>query len=44
MRSVTAKDAFANAIISLDAFAKEMAWSIEDDLENLKYLYSGYLK
>jgi len=44
LRSVVTKDAFANAIISLDAFAKELPWSIEDDLENLRYLYSGYFK
>lgn len=44
LRSVIAKDAFANAIISLDAFAKELPWSIEGDLDNLKYLYHGYLK
>ena len=42
LRSVITKDAFANAIISLDAFAKELPWSIEDDLENLEYLYKGY--
>jgi len=44
LRSVVTKDAFANAIISLDAFAKQLPWSIEDNLDNLKYLYSGYLK
>ena len=42
LRPVITKDAFANAIISLDAFAKELPWSIEDDLENLEYLYKGY--
>jgi len=42
LRTVITKDAFANAIISLDAFAKELPWSIDDDLENLEYLYNGY--
>jgi len=42
LRPIIKKDAFANAIISLDAFAKELPWSIEDQLENLEYLYSGY--
>ena len=43
IRPIINKDAFANAIISLDAFAKELPWSIEDDLEELRYLYSGFL-
>jgi len=43
LRPVIAKDAMANAIISLDAFAKELPWSIEDGLEDLEYLYRGYL-
>ena len=44
MRPVIDKDAFANAIISLDAFAKELPWSIESDLQNLQYLYSGHFE
>lgn len=44
LRPVIAKDAFANAIISLDAFAKELPWSIEDGVQDLEYLYTGFFK
>jgi len=44
LRPAIMKDALANAIISLDAFAKELPWSIEEDLEELKHLYDGYFK
>ncbi|OQX86340.1 hypothetical protein B6D60_06540 [candidate division KSB1 bacterium 4484_87] len=42
LRPAIVKDALANAIISLDAFAKELPWSIEDELEELQHLYTGY--
>ena len=44
LRPVIQKDAMANAIISLDAFAKELPWLIEENLEEIRYLYSGYFK
>ncbi|MDW7681743.1 MAG: hypothetical protein SCK70_14365 [bacterium] len=44
LRPVIDRDAMANAIISLDAFAKELPWSIEEGLEDITYLYQGYLK
>ncbi|NOZ61360.1 MAG: hypothetical protein GXO74_06730 [Calditrichaeota bacterium] len=44
LRPAIMKDALANAVISLDAFAKELPWSIEDDLEELQHLYTGYFQ
>ncbi|MBN2010749.1 hypothetical protein JW960_15490 [candidate division KSB1 bacterium] len=39
LRSVTKTDAFANAIITLDAFAKELPCSIEEQLKDMEYLF-----
>ena len=40
LRSVTRTDAFANAIITLDAFAKELPCSIEEQLKDIEYLFN----
>ena len=42
LRTVTEKDAFTNAVITLDAFAKELPWSIEEQLKNIEYLFEAY--
>ncbi len=44
LRPAILKDALANAIISLDAFAKELPWTIEDNLQELEHLYTGYFR
>lgn len=36
------EDATVNAIILLDLLSQAVSWSIEDDLEELKYLFEGY--
>lgn len=42
LRSVTEKDAFANAIVKLDAYARELPRLIEERLENFEYLFAAY--
>lgn len=42
LRTVTEKDAFANAIVSLDAFAKELPWTIEEQLKDIEYIFNVY--
>ena len=42
LRTITEKDAITNAVVTLDAFAKELPWSIEDQLENIEYLFKAY--
>ena len=42
LRTVTEKDAFTNAIVSLDAFAKELPWSIEDQLKDIEHIFKAY--
>ena len=42
LRTVTENDAFANAIVSLDAFAKELPWSIEEHLKDMEYIFNVY--
>ena len=42
LRAVTERDAFTNAVITLDAFAKELPWCIEDQLKNMEYLFDAY--
>lgn len=44
LKPVIKKDAIANAVITLDAFAKELPWSIEDHLKELEYLYRGFFE
>ena len=41
LRAVTKRDAIANAIILLDAFAKELSWSIEEQLQEIEYLFDA---
>ncbi|KAA3628120.1 MAG: hypothetical protein DWQ09_08235 [Proteobacteria bacterium] len=43
IRSASQKDAAANALVLLDLFAKAMPYSIEDSLEEVRYLFSAYL-
>lgn len=42
IRSASDKDAAANALVLLDLFAKAMPYSIEDSLEEVRYLFSAY--
>lgn len=44
IRHVTSKDASVNAIILLDFFAKNMPYVIEDELEEIQYIYTAYLQ
>lgn len=43
IRSASEKDAAANALVLLDLFAKAMPYSIEDSLEEVRYLFGAYL-
>lgn len=43
LRAVTSEDASVNAIILLDFFAKSMPYVIEDQLEDIRQIYSAYL-
>jgi hypothetical protein len=43
LKSISDKDASANAIVVLDVFAKELPFSISDGLKNLEYLYSEFM-
>lgn len=42
IRSASEKDAAANALVLLDLLAKAMPYSIEDSLEEVRYLFSAY--
>jgi hypothetical protein len=44
LKSISEKDASANAIVVLDVFAKELPFSIIDGLKNLEYLYREFFK
>ena len=44
VRSASEKDSAANALVLLDLFAKAMPYSIEDSLEEVRYLFSPYLE
>jgi hypothetical protein len=43
LRSATRKDSSINAIILLDVFAHTLTFVIEDQLEEIKHLFSPYL-
>ena len=43
LKSISDKDASANAIVVLDVFAKELPFSISDGLKNLEYLYHEFI-
>ena len=42
IRGIAGKDALNNAVICLDIFAKELPYAIEDELEDIKHLFSAY--
>jgi len=42
LRSVTEKDAFANAIVKLDAYARELPRLIEERLVTFEHLFTAY--
>jgi len=44
LRSISAKDAGANAVIVLDIFAKELPYSILAGLKKLEYLYKNFIE
>lgn len=44
LRSISDKDAGANAVIVLDIFAKELPYSILDGLHKLQYLYKDFIE
>lgn len=44
LRAVTEKDAFTNAIVKLDAYARELPRLIEERLQNFEYLFDAYYK
>ena len=44
LRAASDKDSSINALINLDMYAKAMPYVIEDSLDELKYLFSSYLK
>ena len=44
LRSISDKDAGANAIIVLDIFAKELPFSIFDGVNKLEYLYKDFIE
>ena len=44
LRSISDKDAGANAVIVLDIFAKELPYSIFDGLKKLEYLYKDFIE
>jgi hypothetical protein len=44
LRSISDKDAGANAVIVLDIFAKELPYSILDGLKKLEYLYKDFIE
>lgn len=41
LRSVSTQDSAANAVILLDLFAKALPYSVEDTLEDIRYLFTG---
>ena len=44
LRSATQTDSSINAVILLDMFTNLMPYVIEDHLDEIKYLFSAYLK
>jgi hypothetical protein len=44
LRSISDKDAGANAVIVLDIFAKELPYSILDGLKKLEYLFKNFIE
>jgi len=44
LRSISEKDAGANAVIVLDIFAKELPYSIIEGLQKLEYLYKEFIE
>lgn len=42
IRHVVGKDAVNNAVICLDMFAKELPYAIEDEMEDMKFLFKAY--
>jgi len=44
LRSISDKDAGANAVIVLDIFAKELPYSILDGLQKLEYFYKDFIE
>ena len=44
LRATTETDSSINAIIVLDMYAKTMPYVIEESLEEIRYLYSAYLR
>jgi hypothetical protein len=43
LRAASDKDAAVNAIVNLDLFAKAMPYSVEESLEEIRYLFTPYL-
>ncbi|HKJ21966.1 MAG TPA: hypothetical protein VKA13_02670, partial [Gammaproteobacteria bacterium] len=43
LRAASDKDAAVNAIVLLDLFAKALPYTIEESLEEIRYLYRAYL-
>jgi hypothetical protein len=44
LRVASSKDSAVNAIVLLDLFAKALPYSIEESLEELRYLFGIYLE
>lgn len=43
LRAIVSKDAAVNAVVLLDLFAKSLPYSIEESLEEIRYLFADYL-
>jgi hypothetical protein len=44
LRAATKTDSSINAIVILDNFAKSLPYAIEKSLEDIRYLFSPYLR
>jgi hypothetical protein len=44
LRAVSSKDSAVNAVVLLDLFTKAMPYSIEESLEEIRYLFLPYLR
>jgi hypothetical protein len=44
LRAITDKDSAMNALVLLDIFAKTLPFAIEESLEDLRYLFTPYLR
>jgi hypothetical protein len=44
LRAVSSKDSAVNAVVMLDLFTKAMPYSIEESLEEIRYLFLPYLR